>query len=214
MTLVNFFIIKTTFLKKVIMDLVIGTYNSGKIKEIKILLQNLDINFLSLKDVKISKKIDENGDSYKKNAIKKAVEICELCDKMVLAEDSGLEVDFLDGKPGIYSARLASNDEKRNNKILELLKEIPFEKRKARFISVIALAQPDKKIITRTGICQGFIATEPRGIHGFGFDPIFIVPKYNKTLGELGSEIKNKISHRAQSLKKIKIVLEKILIGA
>ncbi|MFH1613119.1 MAG: RdgB/HAM1 family non-canonical purine NTP pyrophosphatase [bacterium] len=196
------------------MNLVIGTYNFGKIKEIENLLQNLDINFFSLKDVNVNKKIDENGNSYKENAIKKALEICKLCNKTVLAEDSGLEVDFLNGEPGIYSARLASDDEKRNNKILEFLKKVPFEKRKARFVSVVALAQPNKKVITRTGICKGFIATEIQGTHGFGFDPIFIIPKYNKSFGELGSEIKNKISHRAQSLMKIKIVLEKILIGA
>jgi XTP/dITP diphosphohydrolase len=193
------------------MDLVLGTTNEGKIKEIKTLLRNLKINFLSLAEIGFTKEIEEDGNSYRRNAVKKALEICRYCHLPVLAEDSGLEVEYLKGAPGIYSARLAPTDEERNKKILSLLKGVPANKRTAYFISVVALALPDQRVITKKGTCRGIIAFEPRGSGGFGFDPIFIIPAYRKTLGELGEEIKNKISHRARALEKMKLALERLI---
>ncbi len=190
-------------------DLVVATRNKKKLIEIKELLSDLDFNILSLDDFPDIPGIVEDMDTFEDNASKKALLISQMTNRLTLADDSGLEIDFLDGKPGVYSARFAgenATDEDRNKKVLDLLKGVPKNNRKARFKCVVAIAKDDLlKIVT--GICEGEIAYEPKGRYGFGYDPIFIVSNYNKTFAELGLEIKNKISHRAIALRNAKNIL-------
>ncbi|MGB9595098.1 MAG: XTP/dITP diphosphatase [Candidatus Poribacteria bacterium] len=190
-------------------DLVVATRNSKKLSEIKDLLSDLDFNILSLDDFPDIPEVVEDMDTFEGNASKKALQISQMTKKLTLADDSGLEIDFLDGKPGVYSARFAGDnatDEDRNKKVLDLMKSVPKDERKAQFKCAVAIAKDDiLKIVT--GICEGEIAYEPKGEYGFGYDPIFIVPDYNKTFAELGPEIKNQISHRAIALKKAKDIL-------
>lgn len=190
-------------------DLVVATRNKKKLAEIKDLLSDLDFNILSLDDFPDIPEIIEDMDSFEGNASKKALQISQMTKKLTLADDSGLEIDFLDGKPGVYSARFAgenATDDDRNRKVLDLMKDVPKDKRKSRFKCAITIAK-DELLKTVFGVCEGEIAYEPKGEYGFGYDPIFIVPKYNKTFAELGPEIKNKISHRAIALKKAKDIL-------
>lgn len=190
-------------------DLVVATRNKKKLAEIRELLSDLDFNILSLDDFPDIPEVAEDMNTFEGNASKKALQISHITKKLTLADDSGLEIDFLDGKPGVYSARFAGDnaaDEDRNKKVLGLMEGVPQDKRKARFKCVIAIAK-DGLLMTVDGVCEGEIAFEPKGNYGFGYDPIFVVPKYNKTFAELGPEIKNKISHRAIALKKAKEIL-------
>ena len=200
-------------------EVVIASRNYNKIKEIKEILirltsagsasagsEGLDIKFLSLKDFPSLPEIEEDGNSFSENALKKARETVKYTGKLTLAEDSGIEVDYLKGAPGILSARFASTDRKRNLKLLKLLEGVPVSKRKARFRSCVALAKPGGWTRVVEGSCRGRISFKPRGNYGFGYDPIFIVPKYNKTFGELGYPLKNRISHRARALQKAAVM--------
>jgi len=190
-------------------DLVVATRNKKKLNEIRVLLSDLDFNILSLDDFPDIPEVIEDMDTFEGNASKKALQISNATKKLTLADDSGLEIDFLNGKPGVYSARFAgdnASDEDRNKKVLALMEKAPKDNRKARFKCAVAIAKDDLlKIVT--GVCEGKIAYESKGGHGFGYDPIFIVPNYNKTFAELGPEIKNQISHRAIALKKAKDIL-------
>ena len=164
--------------------------------------------------------IEEDGRTYSENAVKKAVEVAKRSGRISLADDSGLEIDALNGKPGINSSRFAginADDRERNLKILEMMKDAPHGKRGARFRCVIAIANPptppftkggEEGLYTCEGVCEGEIAESIRGDKGFGYDPIFIVPEYGKTFGELGPEVKDKISHRAKALKKAKEIIK------
>ncbi|HGJ65985.1 TPA: XTP/dITP diphosphatase [bacterium] len=190
-------------------DLVLATRNKKKLIEIRELLEGLDFNVLSIDDFDGIPEILEDADTFEGNATKKAVEIFKATGKLALADDSGLEIDYLGGKPGVYSARFAgenATDEDRYRKVLFFMQGVPKERRTARFKCAVAIAYSETPVIV-TGVCEGEIATEPKGDHGFGYDPIFIVPSYNKTFAELGAEIKNKISHRAIALEKAKRVL-------
>jgi XTP/dITP diphosphohydrolase len=192
-------------------DLIIATRNKKKLVEIKELLADLDFNVLSISDFSDIPDIEEDMDTFEGNASKKAIQIAQITGKLTLADDSGLEIDYLNGKPGIHSARFAgenATDEDRNKKVLGLMEGVPKHRRTARFKCAIAIVENEFMRIV-TGVCEGEIATEPKGDQGFGYDPIFIVPSYGKTFAELGAEIKNQISHRAIALKKAREVLIK-----
>ena len=193
--------------------LVISTGNKHKVEEIKAILKDLDIEILSKSDVLNEEfEVIEDGDTLEANSIKKAKALGERIEFMVLADDSGLFINSLNGDPGVYSSRYAGeegNDKKNYEKLLKSLKDI--KDRSGYFKTVIALITKDKKIHTVEGICNGTIGFEPSGDNGFGYDPIFIPDGYNQTFSELGEDIKNKISHRALALNELKILLKKLL---
>lgn len=195
------------------MEIVVATKNKGKIKEIREVLKGIDAEILSLDEIGLEIEIEEDGRTYSENAVKKAAEVAKRSGRISLADDSGLEIDALNGKPGINSSRFAginADDRERNLKVLEMMKDVPNGKRGARFRCVIAVAEPNGKLYTCEGVCEGEIAESIRGDKGFGYDPIFIVPEYGKTFGELGPEVKDKISHRAKALKKAKELIKRI----
>ena len=193
------------------MQIVLATRNLKKVKEIREILKRLDVEFLFLKDFPEIKEIEEKGKTFSENATLKARKVTHLTKKITLADDSGLEVDALGGRPGIYSARFARNDRERNRKLLRLLKNVPASKRGATFRCAVAIAWPNGKIRVLEGKYQGKIAFKERGKEGFGFDPVFIAPRYDKTFAELGLKKKNRISHRAQAFRKAKKLLKTII---
>ena len=184
--------------------IIFATSNQGKVREIKEILKDEDCEIVSLKEAGIDVDIVEDGETFEENALIKANTIMKLTNTIVLADDSGLEVDYLDKKPGIYSARFLGEDTpqiEKNKYILEKLKNVEEEKRTARFICSVACAIPNKESFTVRGILEGKIAHTMDGDNGFGYDPIFYVEEYNKTVAELNSEEKNKISHRGKALR-------------
>jgi len=196
---------------------VLATRNKGKIREIVPILSSqlkIPVEILSLLDYPHIPEIKEDGRTLEENAIKKATTVASLTGLITIADDSGLEVDALDGLPGVHSARFAgeeADDKKNMEKLLHLLEGIPLERRTARFRCVIAIAHPSGEIHTVDGTCDGIITTEKRGERGFGYDPVFLIPSYGKTFAELGEEIKNRISHRAIALKKASTLLNSLL---
>lgn len=188
--------------------IVIGSGNQHKIEEIKAFFADLELNFVGLDPDLELPEVIEDGESYKENALKKARQRAQELNEIVLADDSGLSVDYLEGAPGIYSARFGGedlNDEEKYLKVLKLLEGQPRAKRKAAFISVLALVDPFQNIeITVEGRCEGVIAEEPAGENGFGYDPIFYLPEYEKTMAQISQSEKNKISHRGRALQKMK----------
>ncbi|MFP4020422.1 MAG: XTP/dITP diphosphatase [Halanaerobium sp.] len=188
--------------------IIIGSGNQHKIEEIKAFFADLDLKFEGLDSELELPEVIEDGESYKENALKKARQRAEELNEVVLADDSGLSVDYLNGAPGIYSARFGGedlNDREKYLKILKLLEGQPEAERKAAFVSVIALVDPFKNIeITVEGRCEGIIAQEPAGENGFGYDPIFYLPEYDKTMAQISQLEKNKISHRGRALQKMK----------
>jgi len=184
------------------MKLLIATRNRGKKREYARLLQGLEVELITLDDLSVTKTIKEDGASYTENALLKARGYAAATGLLTLADDSGLEVDALDGAPGVLTARYAgegASDEQRYSLLLEQLKDVPHEHRSARFRCVIALAWPDGRVEITEGVCEGRITREPRGEHGFGYDPVFYVPEHGCTMAELPPEIKNRISHRARA---------------
>lgn len=195
-------------------ELVLATRNKGKIKELESMLNFNEIKIYSLNDFPQIPPIEENGKSFKENALIKAKTVALYTNKITLADDSGLCVDFLNGAPGIHSARYSgdnASDKDRINKLLNELEGVPLELRTAKFICVLALFHPLGKTKFFKGECKGIIDFSPKGDEGFGFDPIFLVPKFNKTFAQLGPSIKNKISHRAKALKSLKRGFSKFL---
>jgi len=193
--------------------LLLATNNKGKIREYKSLLSNLAFELVTLADLGITSKVDEVGGSLEENARLKATSLSEESHLLTLADDSGLEVDALGGKPGPLSARYAgegASDEERINYLLSLLKDVPWEKRSARFRCVIAVATPSGEVELCSGECKGVIALKPKGKEGFGYDPIFYLPELNKTMAELPLEVKNRVSHRGQAARKVYQVLERL----
>lgn len=185
------------------MKLVLATKNENKTREVAQFLAPYDIEVVSLNEFPDLPEIEESGETFRENAIVKASEALMFTGLTALADDSGLEVDCLDGLPGVYSARFAGedkNDEDNNKKLLELLEGLPAEQRTARFRCVMAVATTEGFVYTTEGACEGVIAEEPRGNGGFGYDPLFYLPEYGKTFAELDLETKNKISHRARAL--------------
>lgn len=194
-------------------QVVVATTNKGKLREFSSMLEKLNISVYSLEDYPKVPDVIEDGLTFEENARKKAETICRHLNKPTIADDSGLEVDALNGQPGIYSARFAGkekDDKNNNNKLIELIKNIDMEKRTARFVSAIALAIPHKETIIVRGTIEGLILDKPRGTNGFGYDPLFYIPSYGKTMAELEPESKNKISHRANALNKLVTLLESI----
>ncbi|MDD4169146.1 MAG: XTP/dITP diphosphatase [Desulfotomaculaceae bacterium] len=192
------------------MKLVLATGNQGKVREMSDILAAYGIEVLSLREFPLIGDIKEDGDTFKANAIKKATVTAGLAGLTALADDSGLEVDYLNGAPGVLSARFAGeerNDFANNIKLLHLLAGVPPEKRTARFQCVIAIASPGGPVHTVQGTCEGVIAGEPQGEGGFGYDPLFYLPEYGKTFAEIELELKNKISHRGRALEGARDVL-------
>ena len=198
------------------MKIFIATRNKDKIKELKTYLEGLNIDILSYDDIENLPETVEDGKSFKENAVKKATELARATGILTIADDSGLIVDALDGRPGILSSRYAgenATDKENNQKLLDELRDVSEENRTARFVCNIAIADPGGLIKVVEGICEGRIATEERGNEGFGYDPLFIKNEYNKTFAELGLDIKNRISHRALALEKAVLVIENYMIN-
>jgi XTP/dITP diphosphohydrolase len=192
------------------MKLVFASKNKGKAREIQEALMLADLEFLSLNDFPEFPEIIEDGSSFLENALKKARTISQSLNLPVLADDSGLEVDFLLGAPGIYSARFAgpqATDRENYEKLLALMQGVPVAQRTARFVCVLILHLPEGKWFKAEGTCEGRIAAAPQGTQGFGYDPVFYLPDRQKTMAEIPLEEKNRISHRARALEKIKPVL-------
>ena len=184
------------------MRLLIATHNQGKKREYERLLAGLDLELVSLADVGIRESVPEEGETYAENALAKAQGYAALSGLLTLADDSGIEVDALGGAPGVLTARYAgedASDAERNALILRNIAGVPDERRTARFRCVIALAWPDGRTAVTEGVVEGRIAQEPRGEHGFGYDPIFFVPEFGRTMAELPEKTKNRISHRARA---------------
>ena len=190
-------------MKKVIF----ATGNEGQMKEIREILGDLYIELLSIKDSGIHADIVEDGKTFEENAQIKARAVCSLTGEIVLADDSGLEIDYLNKEPGIYSARYMGEDTSyriKNVNLIERLNGVPDEKRTARFVCAIAAAFPDGTMKTVRATMEGRIGYEEKGENGFGYDPIFWLPEYGCTSAELSMEEKNKISHRGKALRLIK----------
>ncbi len=190
--------------------IVIASKNKGKIKEFKELLAEYDLEVKSLLDFSDIPDVEETGETFHENAALKAKTIGDLLNCPVIADDSGLMIDALDDRPGVYSARYAgedSNDEKNNLKVLKELESVDEDKRTARFIAVLAFYRPGEEIVFREGYCEGEITFGPRGKHGFGYDPIFIPKGYTKTMAQLKDYEKNIISHRAEAIHQFKVWL-------
>src|SRR6056297_2111801 len=192
--------------------LLVASSNKGKIIEIKDHFKNLDFEFVTPDNFDNLEEVIEDGSTLEENALKKARDRAYKTKLLTLADDTGLEVDYLDGKPGIYSARFAHENatyEENNDKLLELLKDVPYKKRQAQFRTVVAVVDPKlNKEYTVSGYCRGYILKERKGEHGFGYDPLFYVPEYDKNFAEMSVNLKSKISHRANALEKMKKVLK------
>lgn len=196
------------------LELVVATTNQGKLREIRDLLKDFDIKITSLADYPGAPKVVEDGKSFFENAYKKAATIADYTKKLTLGEDSGLEVRALKNAPGIYSARFSgenATDQKNNAKLLRMLRGVPLSKRHARYVCCAVLVDGKKMIGSFQGTCGGLIAERASGKNGFGYDPLFFLPRYQKTFGLLDPSIKAGISHRARALKKLKVALKKYL---
>ncbi|MBW2545172.1 MAG: XTP/dITP diphosphatase [Deltaproteobacteria bacterium] len=191
--------------------IIFASKNGGKIRELKALLEGMDVNLFSLNDYPDTPNIIEDGNTFLENALKKARVISEYTGGTIIADDSGLEVDYLEGAPGIHSARYSgaeATDERNIRKLLEELKDVPTEKRGAAFRCALVLYRTDGTFETFEGKLEGKIAAEPAGVEGFGYDPVFVVPEYGKTVAQLDPETKNRISHRAMAFAKLKKSLQ------
>ncbi|MDP3041635.1 MAG: RdgB/HAM1 family non-canonical purine NTP pyrophosphatase [Candidatus Omnitrophota bacterium] len=196
-------------------QLVVATKNKKKLSEIKDILKGIHLKLLSLDAYKDVPLVTENGKTFQENAIKKAVTLARFTGQLCLGEDSGLCVDALNGAPGIYSARFSGRDKsdiKNNLKLLRLLKDVFAVERRAHYVCAVALADKRGLIGVVEGNCSGLIAFEPGGSAGFGYDPLFYIPKYKKTFAQLGEKIKHKMSHRYHALKKAKRIIEKYIV--
>ncbi|MDF2537916.1 MAG: hypothetical protein K0S76_937 [Herbinix sp.] len=191
-----------------------ATTNEGKMNEIREILKDLEVELVSLKDAGLNLDIEETGDTFEENAMIKANTVMELTGELVLADDSGIEVDYLGKAPGVYSARYLGEDTPysiKNQYIIDQLVGIEGNERSARFVCVIAFAVPDRDTIVTRGTIEGFIAKQISGAHGFGYDPIFYVPEFKCTTAEMSPEQKNEISHRSKALSVMKDIIIKYL---
>lgn len=180
--------------------LVIATKNRGKLREVKAVLAGLPYEIVSLEAYPDAPDVEETGATFEQNAVLKAAEYARHTGELTLADDSGLVVDALDGAPGVLSSRFAPTDVERNAKLLDLMKDVPNDRRSARFVCVIAIAEPGGGVKTCEGRVEGIIARESRGTNGFGYDPVFYLPDIGKTMAELSRDEKNAISHRGRAL--------------
>jgi XTP/dITP diphosphohydrolase len=199
-------------------EVIIATKNPGKAREFEHIFAPRGIAVKTLLDYPEIEDVEETGSSFEENAALKAESVSQQLNKMVIGDDSGLIVDALNGRPGIYSARYAGekpkSDQKNLEKVLLELRGVPEDERTARFYCALAVALPGKETITVAGTCEGRILEEQRGTNGFGYDPIFYVPEKRCTMAELSSDEKNKISHRANALKKLEGILDSIVESA
>jgi XTP/dITP diphosphohydrolase len=194
--------------------LVVATKNDKKLHELKRYLKTVKAEVVSLKEFAKTPKIIENKHTFKENAAKKALIVSRFVKGLAIADDSGLCVDALGGAPGVKSARFAGpgkNDKTNNRKVLELLGDLPLPHRGARFVCAVAIADNGRVVKIIEEHCKGRIAFEEKGAHGFGYDPMFLIPKYKKTFGQLGLKVKDRMSHRSKALAKVRAFLKKYL---
>lgn len=192
--------------------IIFATGNAGKMKEIKVIMQDLGMEILSMKEAGLETDIIEDGKTFEENALIKAQTIAALTDDIVLADDSGLEIDYLNKEPGVYSARYLGEDtsyEVKNANLLERMAGVEKEKRTARFVCAIAAVLPDQTTLATRGTIEGYIGDKPCGGNGFGYDPIFYVEEYGCSTAELSMEQKNELSHRGKALTAMKEELKK-----
>ena len=192
--------------------IIFATGNAGKRKEVREILKDLNVEVLSMKEAGIQADVEENGKTFQENAVIKAREIMKISGEVVLADDSGLEIDYLNKEPGIYSARYMGEDTSyriKNANLIERLQGVPDEKRTARFVCAIAAAFPDGSVETTEGTIEGRIGYEEKGENGFGYDPIFFVPEYGYTTAAAAGEQKKQVSHRGKALEAMKEILRK-----
>lgn len=194
-------------------QIIFATGNPGKIKEIRMIMEDAGFEVISMKDAGIDPVIEENGTSFEENALIKARTVASYTKEIVLADDSGLEVDALNGEPGIYSARYLGEDTPyrvKNAEIIRRLEGVEGSGRSARFVCAIAAVLPDGRELVTKETIEGLIGYEEKGTNGFGYDPIFYVPQYGKTTAELSEDEKNRISHRGKALRLMKEELKKL----
>lgn len=192
-------------------QVIFATGNAHKLQEIKEILADLDWDIISMKEAGVDMEIIEDGRTFEENAIIKARTIMEATGKMVLADDSGLVIDYLNGEPGIYSARYMGEDTSyhiKNKNLVDRLEGVPQEKRTARFVCAVAAVFPDGSVLTTEGKFEGIIGYEERGVNGFGYDPIFFLPEFGCSSAELSREKKNELSHRGQALRMMRDKLQ------
>lgn len=195
-------------------QIIFATQNEGKVKEIKKILEDLPVEVLTMSEAGLDMEIEENGTTFEENAAIKAEVLAQLTEALVLADDSGLEIDCLDKAPGVYSARYLGKDTpytEKNQIILDKLAAVPMEARTARFVCVIAAAQKGKETVTTRGTIEGYIGYEAKGENGFGYDPIFYVEGTENSTAELSPEVKNQISHRGKALCSMKQAIKSFL---
>ncbi len=196
------------------LELVVATKNKKKLQEIRDILKDLDVRLISLAEYENLPRVIENGRTFRENAAKKALKLARFTGKLTMGEDSGLCVEALQGRPGVYSSRFAGkskSDRQNNLKVLRLLEGVPAKRRTAYYASAIALADKNGLIGVVEGKCRGRIGFEQRGSTGFGYDPLFVIPRYRRTFAELGPGIKHTMSHRFRALKKTRTLLEKYI---
>lgn len=195
--------------------IIFATSNQDKMREIREILSDFPVEIVSMKEAGIHVDIVENGTTFEENAVIKAETIEKVTGAIVLADDSGLEIDYLNKEPGIYSARYMGEDTSyhiKNMNLIQRLEGVPDEKRTARFVCAVAAAFPDRETVTVRGTIEGRIGYQEEGSNGFGYDPIFYVPEYGCTTASLPSEEKNAISHRGKALQMIKTVIGRYLV--
>lgn len=194
--------------------IILASNNQNKVAEVKEILKDKNVEIVSLKEAGIDVDVDENGTTFEENALIKARAVCKMTGNITMADDSGLEVDYMDKQPGVYSARFMGHDTSydiKNKAIIDKLEGVEGDARSARFVAAIAVVFPDGKEIVTRGTMEGLIAREPAGDNGFGYDPIVYLPEYGMTSAQLAPEEKNKISHRGKALKKMAEELKGIL---
>ncbi|MBR4086175.1 MAG: XTP/dITP diphosphatase [Lachnospiraceae bacterium] len=192
--------------------IIFATGNKDKVKEIQMILADLGVEVVTMKEAGICLDIEENGTTYEENAMIKARAVAMYTDAIVMADDSGLEIDYLNKEPGVYSARYLGEDTSyriKNANLISRLDGVPDEKRTARFVCAIGAVFPDGTEVTTRGTIEGIIGYEEKGANGFGYDPIFYVPRFGKTTAELSEEEKNQVSHRGNALRLMKEELKK-----
>ena len=198
-------------------EIVLATRNRGKIGEYRSLFQGIPVRLLSLQAFPDMPVVVEDGKTFQENARKKALAISRKAGRLAISDDSGLEVDLLHGRPGVHSSRFSGDgatDRENVRRLLGLMEGAHWEDRGARFVCVICIADPRGRTATATGICKGTVCFEMRGINGFGYDPIFVPDGYTRTMAEMSPEIKNRISHRAEAMKRLPDVLESFIRAA
>ncbi|MCI9618100.1 MAG: XTP/dITP diphosphatase [Eubacterium sp.] len=191
--------------------IIFATTNENKVREVNMMMEDFDVELCTMKAVGVDVEIVEDGTTFEENAVIKAKTVMEITGEIAIADDSGLEVDYLDGAPGIYSARFLGEDTSydiKNNYIIDKLKDAKGKDRSARFVCAIAVAFPNGEVVTCKGTIEGLIAYEQKGKNGFGYDPIVYVPEYEMTTGEMAPELKNSISHRGKALEQMKEILK------